>query len=78
MELDFSFLENQHESQAFMFSVGVVVLSILAVIAFVFSGGSLIFYVLAVVAVALGLYMAYHISKTPAQASGAQRRKQKR
>lgn len=68
MQLDFDFLENKHEMQAFMFSIGVIVLSVVAVIAFILSGGSVFFYIFAVLAVALGLYMAYHISKTPTQA----------
>lgn len=75
MQLDFSFLENQHEMQAFAFSLGVIVLSIIAIAAFVFSGGSAFFYLFAVLAVALGLYMAYHISKTPARAEEKNTRK---
>lgn len=65
MQIDLSFLENEHESRAFMFSTGVIVLTIIAIIAFAVSGGSIIFYVFAVLAVALGLYMAYHISRSP-------------
>jgi positive regulator of sigma E activity len=77
MDLDFSFLENKHEAQAFMYSAGVIVLSVIAVVAFIVSGGGILFYVFAVLAVALGFYMAYHISKTPAQAAAAPaRRKQ--
>jgi flagellar basal body-associated protein FliL len=77
MDLDFSFLENKHEAQAFMYSAGVIVLSVIAVVAFIVSGGGILFYVFAVLAVALGLYMAYHISKTPVQAAAAPaRRKQ--
>lgn len=67
--MQFDFIENQHEMRAFTFSLGVVVLSVLAVIAFVFFGGStLLFYLFAVLAIALGFYMAWHISKTPTQA----------
>ncbi len=66
MQLNFDFIENQHEMQAFAYSIGVIVLSIFAVAAFILSGSSIIFYAFAVLAVALGLYMAYHMSKTPA------------
>jgi hypothetical protein len=82
MDLDFSFLENEHEAQAFMYSAGVIVLSAMAVVAFIVSGGGggALFYTFAVLAVALGLYMAYHLSKTPVQspAGPARRKKAKR
>ncbi len=65
MQLNLDFIENEHEKQAFMFSVGVIGLSVIAVLAFVFSGGSIFFYIFAILAVALGLYMSYHLSKTP-------------
>jgi uncharacterized membrane protein YfcA len=73
----FDFIENEHEMRAFTFSVGVVVLSALAVIAFIFSGGSILFYIFAVLAILLGFYMAWHISNTP-QAQAKPRGKRRR
>lgn len=65
MELDLSFIDNEHERQAFMFSVGVIVLSVIAVLSFVLSGGSFFFYLFAILTVALFLYMVYHVSRKP-------------
>lgn len=65
MQLDF--IQNEHEMRAFTFSVGVVVLSVIAVILFALTGGSVFFYVFALLAIVLGFYMAWHISKPPSQ-----------
>ena len=64
--MKFDFMEDEHEMRAFIFSVGVVVFSVLAIIALVLSATEL-FYLLAVLAIALGIYMAYHVSKAPAR-----------
>ena len=42
-----------------MIALGVIILSILAIIAFVLSGAGIAFYVLAVIAICLGFYMSY-------------------
>ncbi len=65
MQIDF--LENDHEKRAFIFSLGVIVLTILAVAAFVLTGGSIIFYFFMVLELILGFYMVYHISNAPVE-----------
>jgi len=62
----FDFLENKHEKHAFAFSISVIVLSIIAFASFALTGGSLLFYFFAALSIALGFYLAYHLSKTPA------------
>ncbi len=57
-------------------SVGVLIVSALAITAFAYSAIAL-FYVLAVVAVALGFYMAYALSKESGQAQAAAQPTQK-
>ena len=42
-----------------MVALGVVILSISAIIAFVLSGAGIAFYVIAVIAICLGFYMSY-------------------
>lgn len=64
--------------RAFTFSIGVIVLSGVAVILFVLTGGSWIFYVFALLAIALGFYMAWHISQAPAQTPAKSTRKKSR
>ncbi len=68
--MQFAFIDNKHEMQAFTFSIGVVVLSIIAVVSFALQVMAL-FYAFAVLAIALGFYMAYHLSKAPAQSARA-------
>lgn len=63
--MHFAFIENQHEARAFAFSIGVILLSVLAV-AFFILGSVILFYVFAVLAIAVGFYMAYHLSNPPA------------
>lgn len=75
MQLDF--LENEHERRAFAFAVGVLALSIIAIIVFAVTGNSIIFYLFAVLAVVLGLYMAYHVSNPPKQQVAKQPRRRK-
>ncbi len=64
--MQFAFLENRHEARAFAYSLGVILLSVLAVAAFILFGGGTVFYALAALAIAVGFYMAYHLSRTPA------------
>ncbi len=52
-------------------SLSVIITSILAIVAFAYSATA-VFYILAVVAVALGLYMAYALSKESTQQAAAQ------
>ncbi|VVB77076.1 Uncharacterised protein [uncultured archaeon] len=63
--MKFAFLENRYEGHAFVFSLGVLALSVLAIVSFVLTGGSILFYAFALLAIALGFYMAYHLSKSP-------------
>lgn len=65
MQLNF---ENQHEARAFALASGVILLGFLAVAAFILFGGGVLFYVFAVFAIAVGFYMAFHLSKAPAPA----------
>lgn len=77
--MQFDFLQNEHETRAFTFSVGVVALSIIAIAAFALSGSGVVFYVFAILAILLGLYMAYHVSNPPkAQQSAGRRTRRKR
>jgi uncharacterized membrane protein YfcA len=76
MQLDF--IENEHEKRAFMFSVGVVVLSVIAVITFAFTGGSIFFYIFAAIAIIFGFYMAWHISRPYSQPQARARTARKR
>ncbi|MDE1874380.1 MAG: hypothetical protein KGI04_04690 [Candidatus Micrarchaeota archaeon] len=69
MQIDLSFLENEHESRAFMLAVSGIALTIIALVAFALTGGSIIFYIVAVLAAAVELYMAYHISRPAMQQS---------
>jgi uncharacterized membrane protein YfcA len=63
--MEFAFIENQHEARAFAFSLGVIILSALAVAFFVY-GNLVLFYLFAILAIGLGFYMAYHLSNPPA------------
>ncbi len=76
--MQFDFLQNEHEMRAFAFAVGVLALSILAIVAFAVSGSSWVFYVFAVLAIALGLYMAYHVSNPTRQQPAKQAGRKKR
>jgi 4-hydroxybenzoate polyprenyltransferase len=71
--MQFDFLENEHEKTAFAFSVGVLVLTLLAILAFVFTGGSLIFYLFVALELGLGFYLIYHMSKAPAESKPARK-----
>ncbi len=75
--MQFDFLENEHEKRAFAFALGVLVLSVIAIVVFAVTGNSIIFYLFAVLAVALGLYMAYHVSNPPKQQAAKQPRKKR-
>jgi hypothetical protein len=76
--MDFDFLENEHEKHAFAFSVGVIVLTILAIAAFVMTGGSLLFYLFVLLELALGFYLIYHMSKAPETAKPTRRQSAKK
>lgn len=69
--MQMAFLENRHEARAFAFSLGVLVFSVLAIASFALFGGGVLFYVFAVLAIAVGFYMAWHLSNAPAAASEA-------
>ncbi len=76
--MQFDFIENQHEAQAFLYSIGIIVLSLLSVVSFVIAGGGIVFYFFAVLAIGLGFYMAYHLSRAPSQTQAAYRSSKKR
>lgn len=65
MQLDF--IQNQHEMRAFSFAVGVVVLTVLALLALILNGGGILFYIIAAITIILGFYMAWHIANAPEQ-----------
>jgi len=66
-----AFLENRHEARAFAFSLGILLFSVLAIASFAIFGGGILFYLFALLAIAVGFYMAYHLSKAPAEAEEA-------
>jgi disulfide bond formation protein DsbB len=68
--MQLAFIESQHERQAFMFAVGIVALSVLAIGSFL-AAVMVLFYVFAALAIALGFYMSYHLSRTPAAPAAA-------
>ena len=76
--MQFDFMDNEHERRAFMFSIGVIALGVVSIIAYAISGSSIVFYVLAILAIVLGFYMTRHISKTPRAEEATQRPQKKR
>lgn len=70
---------SKHEAQALSYSISMLVLGAAAIVAFALRGAGTLFYALAAVALAVGFYMAYHLSKTPTEAqTTTQRRSSKK
>ena len=58
---------SETEKRSLMTAIGVIFLSIVAVVAFVLTGGGALFYAIAVIVIALAFYMAYRISQEGVQ-----------
>lgn len=59
---------SETEKMSLMIAGGVIIFSIIAIIAFVYTRGGPLFYVIAAVAIILEFYMAYRISQEGRQA----------
>jgi 4-hydroxybenzoate polyprenyltransferase len=63
------------EKRSLAVACGVIVFTVVAVLAFIYTGGGVIFYTIALVTIALEFYMAYRISQEgqPVQKKPAKR-----
>ena len=73
--MQMAFIGNRHEARALAFSLGILIFSVLAIVSFILSGAGIVFYLFALLAIAVGFYMAYHLSKAPAEAAKAKRKR---
>lgn len=53
------------ETKQLMLALGVVVLSVIGILAFAFGASAIIFYGAVIVAIILGFYLTYNISRGP-------------
>lgn len=54
---------SETEKTSLIVAGGVILFSIIAIVAYIYTGGGVIFYIVAIVTIALEFYMAYRISQ---------------